>query len=159
MTFNSLKQTINRNLDAQQFITFDETTNKVNKILTGILTLNHIRQLISYNSKYNTDTGAVAKEYVSTYKNVAESLKNKYISYKMISFDETERLIGHAVGGVCPFGINENVKVYLDVSLKKFETIFPACGSSNSAIELTTKDLEKLSQNFVSWVDVCKNIN
>ena len=78
---------------------------------------------------------------------------------KMISFDETERLIGHAVGGVCPFGINENVKVYLDVSLKKFETIFPACGSSNSAIELTTKDLEKLSQNFVSWVDVCKNIN
>ena len=78
---------------------------------------------------------------------------------KMISFDDTERLIGHAVGGVCPFGINENVKVYLDVSLKRFETVFPACGSSNSAIELTTEDLEKLSQNFVSWVDVCKNIN
>lgn len=74
---------------------------------------------------------------------------------KMLSPEEAERLVGHAVGGVCPFAINENVEVYLDVSLKRFETIFPACGSSNSAIELTIPELEKYS-GYVEWVDVCK---
>ena len=75
---------------------------------------------------------------------------------KMISFEEVEEKIGHAVGGVCPFAINDGVKVYLDESLKRFETIFPACGSSNSAIELTPEELEKYSCSFVEWVDVCK---
>ena len=75
---------------------------------------------------------------------------------KMISFEDVEKYIGHNVGGVCPFGINSNVKVYLDDSLKRFSTVFPACGSSNSAIELTNDELEKYSSNFVSWVDVCK---
>ncbi len=74
---------------------------------------------------------------------------------KMLSFDEAEPLIGHAVGGVCPFAVNEGVETYLDVSLKRFDTVFPACGSSNSAIELTLEELEKYS-NFISWVDVCK---
>ena len=74
---------------------------------------------------------------------------------KMLSFEEVEPLIGHAVGGVCPFGINEGVKVYLDESLKRFETVFPACGSGNSAIELTIPQLEQYS-NFEKWVDVCK---
>lgn len=75
---------------------------------------------------------------------------------KMLGFDEVEPLIGHAVGGVCPFGINEGVDVYLDVSLKRFETVFPACGSANSAVELTISELEKYS-GFLSWIDVCKN--
>lgn len=75
---------------------------------------------------------------------------------KMISFEEVEKYIGHNVGGVCPFGINSDVKVYLDKSLKRFNTVFPACGSSNSAIELTNDELEKYSANFISWVDVCK---
>ena len=75
---------------------------------------------------------------------------------KMISFEEVEKYIGHNVGGVCPFGINSDVKVYLDDSLKRFNTVFPACGSSNSAIELTNDELEKYSSNFVSWIDVCK---
>ncbi|MEY8391148.1 YbaK/EbsC family protein [Lachnospiraceae bacterium] len=74
---------------------------------------------------------------------------------KMLSFDEAEPLIGHAVGGVCPFAVNEGVEVYLDVSLKRFDTIFPACGSSNSAIELTPNELEKYS-GFIKWIDVCK---
>ena len=74
---------------------------------------------------------------------------------KMLDFDSVERLIGHAVGGVCPFGINDGVKVYLDESLRRFETVFPACGSSSSAIELTISELEKLSAP-ISWVDVCK---
>lgn len=74
---------------------------------------------------------------------------------KMLSFDEAASLVGHAVGGVCPFAVNEGVKVYLDESLKRFETVFPACGSSNSAIELTIPELEKYS-GYVEWVDVCK---
>ncbi|MGN0452337.1 MAG: YbaK/EbsC family protein [Ruminococcus sp.] len=76
----------------------------------------------------------------------------------MLKFDETARLIGHAVGGVCPFAVNDGVKVYLDESLKRFETVFPACGSSNSAIELTISELEKYSE-FIAWVDVCKPKN
>ena len=75
---------------------------------------------------------------------------------KMIAFEEVEKYIGHNVGGVCPFGINSDVKVYLDDSLKRFNTVFPACGSSNSAIELTNDELQKYSSNFVDWVDVCK---
>ena len=74
---------------------------------------------------------------------------------KMLSFDQAAELIGHAVGGVCPFAVNEGVTVYLDESLKRFETVFPACGSSNSAIELTIPELERYS-GFLSWVDVCK---
>ena len=75
---------------------------------------------------------------------------------KMPAPEETESLIGHAAGGVCPFAVNEEIDVYLDESLKRFETVFPACGSSNSAIELTIAELEKVS-GFLSWVDVCKN--
>ncbi len=74
---------------------------------------------------------------------------------KMLTPDEAETLIGHAVGGVCPFGINEGVPVYLDNSLKRFETVFPACGSSNSAIELSIEELEKYS-GYAVGIDVCK---
>lgn len=74
---------------------------------------------------------------------------------KMLSTDEVETMIGHAVGGVCPFGINEGVKVYLDESLKRFDTVFPACGSGNSAMEMSMEDLEKYS-GYEEWVDVCK---
>ena len=74
---------------------------------------------------------------------------------KMLSFDEAERLIGHAVGGVCPFAVNEGVDIYLDISLKRFNTVFPACGSSNSAIELSLRELEEYS-DFIEWIDVCK---
>ena len=74
---------------------------------------------------------------------------------KMLSHEEAEKEIGHAVGGVCPFAVNEGVEVYLDESLKRFETVFPACGSSSSAIELTIEELEKYSE-CTGWVDVCK---
>lgn len=75
---------------------------------------------------------------------------------KMLSFEEVEELVGHAVGGVCPFGIKEGVEVYLDVSMKRFDSVYPACGSSSSAIEMSIEELEKYSQHFVDWVDVCK---
>lgn len=74
---------------------------------------------------------------------------------RMLSPEEVEELVGHAVGGVCPFAVNEGVNIYLDISLKRFETIFPACGSSNSAIELTIPELEEHS-GYREWVDVCK---
>ena len=75
---------------------------------------------------------------------------------KMLTADQAAEMIGHAVGGVCPFGVNEGVKVYLDVSLKRFETVYPAAGSSNSAIELTIPELEELS-GYTAWVDVAKD--
>ncbi len=75
---------------------------------------------------------------------------------KMLTADEVIEYIGHAIGGVCPFAIaNEGVKVYLDVSMKRFSTVFPACGSSNSAIELTCDEMEKYSHSE-KWIDVCK---
>lgn len=74
---------------------------------------------------------------------------------KMLTFDEVEPETGHAVGGVCPFGIPDGVAVFLDASLRRFETVFPACGSANSAIELTIPELERFSA-FQAWVDVCK---
>ena len=74
---------------------------------------------------------------------------------KMLTPDEAVTLIGHAVGGVCPFAVKEGVDIYLDISLKRFETVFPACGSSNSAIELTPEELEHYIPS-ASWIDVCK---
>ena len=75
---------------------------------------------------------------------------------KMLTADEVIDLIGHAIGGVCPFAVKEGVKaIYIDESVKRFETIFPACGSSNSAIELTPEELFRYSKAD-SWVDVCK---
>ena len=75
---------------------------------------------------------------------------------KMLTPEEAEALVGHAVGGVCSFAVNEGVSVYLDESLRRFPTVFPACGSSNSAIELSIEELEKYS-GYTDWVDVCKN--
>lgn len=74
---------------------------------------------------------------------------------KMLSFDSVEELIGHAPGGVCPFAVKENVKIYLDESLKKHEIVYPAAGSDNSAVEMTIPQLERYS-GFLEWVDVCK---
>ena len=74
---------------------------------------------------------------------------------KMLTADEAVELIGHAVGGVCPFAVKEGVTIYLDESLKRFKTVFPACGSASSAIELSIPELERYSC-FTEWVDICK---
>lgn len=75
---------------------------------------------------------------------------------KMLTFDEAHTMLGHDPGGVCPFALPSGVSVYLDESMRRFETVFPAAGSSNSAIELTCEELERCSSNFAGWVDVCK---
>lgn len=80
------------------------------------------------------------------------------VKAKMLSPDEVNDAIGHAIGGVCPFAVNKGVTVYLDESLKRFETVFPACGSSNSAIELTISELE-ICSGYEAWVDVCKSVD
>lgn len=85
---------------------------------------------------------------------------SKYKKYfglkaKMIPWDDVLMFIGHEPGGVCPFGINDGVDVYLDESLRRFEIVYPACGSSNSAVKLKIDELEK-SSNFKNWIDVCK---
>ena len=83
----------------------------------------------------------------------------KYFGCKahMLKFEDVEPMIGHAVGGVCPFGIHEGIDVYLDESLKRFETVFPAAGSGNSMIELTIPELEKYSRSK-AWIDVCREL-
>lgn len=78
-----------------------------------------------------------------------------HMKAKMPSAEEVLEIVGHPVGGVCPFGINEGIDVYLDVSLKRFETVFPAVGSGSSAIELNMNELYKYS-NAIEWIDVCK---
>ncbi len=74
---------------------------------------------------------------------------------KMIPFEEVEEVIGHKVGGVCPFGVNPGVDIFLDVSLKEYECVYPACGTGNSAVKLSIKELED-SSNYKEWIDVCK---
>ena len=75
---------------------------------------------------------------------------------KMIPFELVEQAVGHKVGGVCPFAVNEGTDVYLDLSLRRFESVFPAAGSENSAIELTIAELERYAR-AIGWVDVCKD--
>ncbi len=79
-----------------------------------------------------------------------------HVKAKMLGHDDVGALIGHDVGGVCPFALNDGVRTYLDASLKRFDTVFPACGSANSAIELTPDELAAAAQGFEGWVDVCK---
>ena len=80
---------------------------------------------------------------------------NFHTKAKMLSPEQVVEMVGHAVGGVCPFGIKDGVEVYLDMSLKRFRTVFPAAGSSNSAIEVTMEELEKYSGSR-NWIDACK---
>ena len=87
-----------------------------------------------------------------------EKAKQYLQKQKMIPFDDVEQMVGHAAGGVCPFGVNEDVTIYLDESLKRFEIVYPACGSSNSAVKLTLEQLQEIT-DYEKWVDVCKEVS
>lgn len=106
---------------------------------------------------FKADTGAVLVVTAGDARIDNKKFKSKFgIKAKMLSPEEVIEYTGHAIGGVCPFGLhNKNVKVYLDESLKRFETVYPACGSSNSAIELNCDELADYS-NSLEWVNVCK---
>lgn len=107
-------------------------------------------------SFYGNDGGVILIAAAGDAKVDNKRFKERFgLKAKMLSAEDAERLIGHAVGGVCPFAVNEGVEVYLDESLKRFETVYPACGSSNSAIKLTIPELEKYAKP-IGWIDVCK---
>ena len=105
-----------------------------------------------------TDEGAMVVVTAGDTKIDNRKYKDRFaMKAKMLSPDEALALTGHAVGGVCPFALPEGVAVYLDESLRRFETVFPACGSSNSAIELTLTELQDYSPS-AGWVDICKTM-
>jgi len=107
-------------------------------------------------SFYNDGDGAIVIVVAGDAKIDNRKFKDYFgFKAKMLSPEDTEKYTGHAIGGVCPFALPEDVKVYLDVSMKRFKTMFPACGSSNSAIELTLDELEETSGSN-TWIDVCK---
>ena len=111
-------------------------------------------KMIAKTLSFIIDENPILIVVAGNYKISNSKFKSKFlIKPKMINFNNVENLIGHSVGGVCPFGINENVKVYLDISLKENEIVYPACGSGNSAIKLTISQLEEIS-NYIEWVDV-----
>ena len=112
----------------------------------------HIAKTLSFYDK----NGALLIVTAGDSKIDNQKFKEKFgFKAKMLSSKDVKALTGHEIGGVCPFDISEKVCVYLDISLKRFETVFPACGSSNSAIKLTICELETYSY-FTEWVDVCK---
>jgi len=106
---------------------------------------------------FRIDSGCILVVAAGDAKIDNHSFKTTFgVKAKMLSPEEVENEVGHAVGGVCPFAVNDGVRIFLDESLKRFETVFPACGSSNSAIELNLAELERFSK-FEDWVDVCKD--
>ncbi|MDE6132791.1 MAG: YbaK/EbsC family protein [Oscillospiraceae bacterium] len=107
-------------------------------------------------SFYDKDSGVILIVAAGDTKIDNKRFKERFgLKAKMLTHEDAERLIGHAVGGICPFGVNEGVRVFLDESLKRFDTVFPACGSSNSEIELTIAELEEYAVPE-AWADVCK---
>ena len=129
------------------------------KVITGLKRSGKSYLLFNLFRNNLMETGVGEDQIIALALDEIDNAKYKHFfgaKAKMIPGDEVERIIGHAIGGVCSFGINEGVKVYLDVSLKRFTTFFPACGSCNSAIELTCEELEKYSSNCQGWVDLCK---
>ncbi len=111
-----------------------------------------IAKTLSFNIDENPVLIVVAGDVKIDNKKYKETFKTKAKMYKK---EEVGDIIGHDIGGVCPFGVNSGVKTYLDISLKRFDAVYPAAGSSNSAIKLKIEELEKYS-NFIKWVDVCK---
>jgi len=113
-------------------------------------------QRIAKSMAFKTNDGCILVIIAGDAKIANPKYKEQFgVKAKMVPADELEELIGHAIGGVCPFGINDDVAVYMDESLKRFETVFPACGSANSAIEMTLPELEKYAKTTI-WIDVCK---
>lgn len=105
---------------------------------------------------FKSDDGALLVVTAGDMKIDNQKFKQEFgLKAKMLNPDEVKELVGHEIGGVCPFGVDPAVKIFLDISLKRFDTVFPACGSPNSAIEMTCKELEETSEN-ARWVDVCK---
>lgn len=144
---------ISRGIDTKRIVEFDTSSATVDLAAAAIgCDPAHIAKSISF----NTPNGAILVVTAGDTKIDNAKYKQQFgCKAKMLTPDETIELIGHSIGGVCPFGINKDVIVYLDRSLCRFESVYPACGSSNSAISLSLNELEELS-NYKEWIDVCK---
>ena len=114
--------------------------------------------MIAKTMSFLTDDGPILILTEGTAKIANRKYKDYFhVKAKMIPFDEVEDYIGHAPGGVCPFGIKDGIKVYLDDSLKRFDTVYPAAGNDHSAVKLTIAELEDVA-GACGWIDVCKEI-
>jgi len=141
------------NLDSK-ILEFDVSSATVE---LAALALDVIPARIAKTLAFKSDEGCILIVTAGDVKIDNSKFKTQFkMKAKMLSPDEVIQLTGHSIGGVCPFGIeNPNVKIYMDISLKRFDTVFPACGSSNSAIELSCDNLYKYSKS-IEWIDVCK---
>ena len=135
-----------------RILVFNESTATVKEAATA---LNTEEDRIAKSISFKLKDGSIIIIVVSGLSRISNHKYKELFHEKarMLSNDEVEEKTGHQVGGVCPFAANDNVKIYLDNSLKKYETVFPACGSANSAIEVSIEELEKYS-NYTSWIDV-----
>lgn len=135
---------------------FDETTATVADAAKALrVSNNEIAKTLSFDLGNEYILIITAGDYKIDNHKFKEEFK---VKAKMIERDNVENIIGHNIGGVCPFGVNKNIKVYLDESLKKYNYVYPACGTDNSAIKLTPDELYNIS-NAVKYINVCKEIN
>lgn len=140
----------NRDKDIQEFNTSSATVELAAQVL-GV-----IPARIAKTMSFKDDDGCILIVSAGDTKVDNSKFKKQFkLKAKMLSLEEVEPLTGHEVGGVCPFANPNNTRVYLDISMKRFETVFPACGSHNSAIELKLDDLYTYSK-AIEWIDVCK---
>lgn len=153
MSFIKAKQHLEIYKLENRIIEFEESTATVSLAATALgVTLGEIAKSLSFIVGDNPILVIVAGDKKIDNHKFKEEFK---VKAKMISFEMVESLIGHAAGGVCPFGVNSNVLVYLDISLKKYNYVYPACGTSNTAVKLLIEELETASK-YLKWVDVCK---
>lgn len=153
MSFIKAKQHLEIYKLENRIIEFEESTATVSLAATALgVTLGEIAKSLSFLVGDNPILVIVAGDKKIDNHKFKEEFK---VKAKMISFEMVESLIGHAAGGVCPFGVNSNVLVYLDISLKKYNYVYPACGTSNTAVKLLIEELETASK-YLKWVDVCK---
>lgn len=137
----------------KEILLFDESTATVEDAAKALnVSNNEIAKTLSFDLGNESILIITAGDYKIDNHKFKETFG---VKAKMIDRENVEKIIGHDVGGVCPFGINENIKVYLDESLKKYEYIYPACGTDNSAIKLTNEELFNIS-NSIKYIDVCK---
>ena len=153
MSYNKAKKHLEKYNLETRIIKFEESTATVALAAEALgVTEGEIAKSMSFIVNDNPILVIVAGDKKIDNHKFKEEFK---VKAKMIPFDQVEEYIGHAAGGVCPFGINDNVFVFLDISLKQYEYIYPACGTSNTAVKLLISELEKASR-FNKWVDVCK---
>ncbi|MBQ3142256.1 MAG: YbaK/EbsC family protein [Bacilli bacterium] len=155
MSLERVKTYLKKYNKEAEIIEFNESTATVEEAARTLnVTNGEIAKTLSFSLTDKYILIVTAGDYKIDNKKYKEKFGQKA---QMISREEVEKIIGHDVGGVCPFGINEGIEVYLDESLKKYDYIYPACGTSNSAIKLTVEELYNIS-NATEFIDVCKVI-